>query len=55
MEVQGGSFVKSLAACYYSADSTNKAILREAFAKYFDAYELRYQQHVAARGAEMAA
>ncbi|AVQ81690.1 hypothetical protein [Variovorax sp. PMC12] len=55
MEVQGGSFVKSLAHCYYMADPANKAILREAFAKYFDAYEERYQQHVAARGAEVAA
>ena len=42
MEVQGGGFVKSLVACYYNADSTNKAILREAFAKYFDEYERRF-------------
>ena len=28
MEVQGGSFVKALAHCYYMADSSNKAKLR---------------------------
>jgi len=43
MEVQGGSFVKSLAHCYYMADPPNKAILREAFAKYFDEYERRFR------------
>jgi hypothetical protein len=42
MEVQGGSFVKSLAACYYAADSTNRPILRQAFASYFDEYERRF-------------
>lgn len=47
MEVQGGSFVKSLAACYYSADSTNKPILRAAFSKYFEHYEERFRQHLA--------
>lgn len=44
MEVQGGSFVKALAHCYYMADQPNKAILREAFAKYFDEYERRFAQ-----------
>jgi len=39
MEVYGGSFVRSLVACYYCADSTNRAKLREAFAEYFDRYE----------------
>jgi hypothetical protein len=42
MEVQGGSFVKALANCYYMADQPNKAILRQAFAKYFDGYEARF-------------
>lgn len=42
MEVQGGSFVKSLAHCYYMADQPNRAILRQAFAKYFDEYERRF-------------
>lgn len=51
MEEQGGSFVKALAHMYYCADSTNKQIARKAFAKYFDAYEQRYQDHVA-RGKE---
>jgi len=50
MEVQGGGFVKSLVNCYYSADSSNKAILRAAFAKYFDEYEARFQRHLAALG-----
>lgn len=42
MEVQGGSFVKSLAHCYYMADTVNKTKLREAFADYFDRYEARF-------------
>jgi hypothetical protein len=42
MEVQGGGFVKALAACYYAADSTNRPILRQAFARYFDEYEARF-------------
>lgn len=45
MEVQGGSFVKSLAACYYRADPANRAILREAFATYFDEYERRFAMY----------
>jgi len=50
MEVQGGSFVKSLAHCYYMADRPNREILRAAFAKYFDEYEARFQRHLAALG-----
>lgn len=42
MEVQGGSFVKALAHCYYMADSTNKTKLRQTFAEYFDSYEARF-------------
>jgi hypothetical protein len=53
MEVQGGSFVKALAHLYCMADPANKAIARVGFAKYFETYEARYQQHVAARGAEV--
>lgn len=49
MEVQGGSFVRSLAACWYAADAVNKAKLRETFAEYFDNYEKRFEQHVADR------
>lgn len=44
MEVQGGGFVKSLANCFYAADTANRAILRQALAKYFDEYEARYKQ-----------
>lgn len=43
MEVRGGSFVKSLASCYYAADSSNKAKLREAFADYFANYEAQFR------------
>jgi hypothetical protein len=43
MEVQGGSFVKSLVACYYAADTANKATLRDAFSGYFDQYEARFR------------
>lgn len=42
MEVQGGSFVKSLANCFYAADPANRAILRQAFAHYFAEYEARF-------------
>jgi hypothetical protein len=55
MEAQGGSFVKALAHLYCMADPANKAVARAAFAKYFESYEARYQQHVAARGAEVSA
>lgn len=44
MEITGGSFVKSLAHCYYMADATNKAKLRDTFAEYFDVYEARFGQ-----------
>lgn len=47
MEVQGGSFVRSLAACYYCADPSNKARLRTAFADYFETYERRFREHLA--------
>ena len=39
MEVLGGSFVKSLANCYYAADPANKRRLRIAFEEYFAKYE----------------
>lgn len=44
MEVQGGSFVRALAACYYAADTENKLALRAAFAKYFDNYEAQFKR-----------
>lgn len=44
MEEYGGSFVKALAHCYYMADATNKAKLREAFANYFDDYEAQFKR-----------
>lgn len=39
MEKIGGSFVKSLAACWYRADPANRARLESAFAEYFDGYK----------------
>jgi len=48
MEVQGGSFVKALANCYYAADPQNKQILRTHFAYYFDDYKRRFEEHKAA-------
>lgn len=44
MEVKGGSFVKALAHCYLMADPVNKALLREAFANYFESYQARFQE-----------
>lgn len=51
MEVLGGSFVKSLADCYYCADSNNKVKLRIAFSEYFERYELMFKEHNAKEGA----
>lgn len=45
MEVQGGSFVRALVACYYSADPPNKVKLRETFADYFIDYKSRFEAH----------
>lgn len=42
MESFGGSFVKSLANCYYCADSTNKQRLRAAFPEVFERYERHF-------------
>lgn len=50
MEVLGGSFVKSLAACYYRADATNKAKLRQAFGEYFERYERLFKEHKVKEG-----
>jgi len=44
MEVQGGSFVKSLAHCYSMADTANREKLRDTFAEYFNGYETRFEQ-----------
>ena len=43
MEQIGGSFVKSLAECYYRADSENKRRLVEAFSDYFGSYEQKWR------------
>lgn len=43
MEVQGGSFVKSLANCFYAADTPNKQRLRAAFPDFFKTYEDRFK------------
>lgn len=40
MELLGGSFVKSLASCYYAADAENKRKLADTFAEYFERYEV---------------
>lgn len=45
MEVQGGSFVKSLAHCYYMADQSNRFRLVAAFPDWFGEYEKRFQEH----------
>lgn len=42
MEVQGGSFVKSLAACFYAADTKNRARLLAAFPDWFGEYERQF-------------
>lgn len=39
----GGSFARSLAACYYTADLQNKRRLLEAFSDYFGAYERQWR------------
>lgn len=45
MEVLGGGFVKSLAACYYRADSSNKPRLEAAFPEYFSKYRKMWEEH----------
>lgn len=44
MERIGGSFVRSLAACYYAADSENKQRLWVAFREYFERYDRQYRE-----------
>ena len=44
MEVQGGSFVKALAHCYYMADASNREKLYSTFQEYFNGYETRFDQ-----------
>lgn len=44
MERIGGSFVRSLAACYYAADGANKQRLLEAFPDYFERYRVQFEQ-----------
>lgn len=38
MEQYGGSFVKSLAQCFRTADFKNRAILKNAFLDYWNQY-----------------
>lgn len=38
MSLFGGSFVRSLAQCYWSADHSNKARIEKAFPDYFAKY-----------------
>lgn len=42
MELQGGSFARSLANCWYCADDTNRTKLESAFKDVFDGYRSRY-------------
>lgn len=42
MEMQGGSFVRSLAHCYQVADTENRARLVKAFPDYFEKYQARF-------------
>lgn len=47
MEAMGGSFVRSLAACYYCADGSNKARLEAAFPEYFNKYREMWKEQKA--------
>ena len=44
MEKIGGSFIRSLAKCYYRADENNRALLRQAFSHEFEKYERMHQE-----------
>ena len=43
MEVQGGSFVKALAALYLRADPANRPRVLAAFPEYFGDYDKRFK------------
>ena len=43
MELTGGSFVRSLAECYYRADKYNSLRLRNAFPDVFERYETLFR------------
>ena len=45
MERYGGSFVVALVRLYRKADPENRAILEQAFAKYFDEYAAIARRH----------
>jgi len=38
MQIYGGNFVRNLAHCWLSADSSNRAKLETTFSEYFDKY-----------------
>lgn len=44
MEKIGGSFIRSLAECYYRADAGNRERLRQAFAHEFERYEQMFRE-----------
>jgi hypothetical protein len=46
MEVMGGSFARSLAMCYYAADSNNKSRLLAAFPEVFNRYKTTYEENL---------
>lgn len=39
MEKYGGSFVKALSQCFYTADSKNFNLLKETFSEYWKQYK----------------
>ena len=42
MEQYGGSFVKSLAVCFYRADANNLIKLQNAFPNYIEEYKKKF-------------
>lgn len=47
MKEQGGSFVKALAECWFTADHVNKRKLEECFSDYFSRYSrLAIERHL---------
>ena len=45
MRTYGGSFIQSLAECFIHADEFNKAILKNAFRRYWNEYEQTAKQN----------
>lgn len=50
---RGGSFIKSLAACWRCADESNKKKLEEAFSDYFDEYKKQAEEIQAEKEQEL--